>query len=212
MTDLMKKTVGKAGRPSRGEMADRREQLLAKALELFAKQGFAGTSLDEIASHAHVAKRTIYEQFGGKEELFAATIEQAATALISRFPIPKARCTDLKQDLQEMGCLVLDYVLQPRSLAIYRLVVGESGRQPKLARLFYEHGPARVISCVVSLIASYLPEGAPEPVCLARDFIAQVVLEKQQRALMGFAGKMDRAEIADEVARNVTTFLATLQT
>ena len=50
--------------------AERREAILAAALDEFSLNGFAATRLDDIAKRANVAKGTIYLYFRDKETLF----------------------------------------------------------------------------------------------------------------------------------------------
>ena len=179
------------------------------------KQGFSGTSLDDIARAACVAKRTIYEQFGGKEGLFASAVERSATRLVVKFPLIEAAGGELGPELMAIGCAVLDFVLQPGSLAIYRLVAGEAKRQPKLARMFYEHGPARVIATVAERLAGHIQQGRIEeddPVALARRFIGLVVLEVHQRAVLGILSPKTKIERERHVAAAVTLFLTALGT
>lgn len=209
----MKTAAARVGRPSRGEEAARRDELLTAALDLFLTQGFSGTSLDDIARVACVAKRTIYEQFGGKEGLFAAAVERSATRLVVKFPSTGAAGGALDPELASIGCAVLDLVLHPRSLAIYRLVAGEAKRQPKLARMFYGHGPARVIASVAERLAGYMRQGRiqqDDPVALARRFVGLVILEVHQRALLGIAPPMNRMERERHVAATVAFFVAAL--
>src|SRR5205809_4857975 len=54
--------------------AERREAILAAALEEFSASGFAATRLDDVARHAGVAKGTIYLHFRDKEALFQELI------------------------------------------------------------------------------------------------------------------------------------------
>ncbi len=49
---------------------ERREAILAAALEEFSARGFAATRLDDVARRAGVAKGTIYLYFRDKESLF----------------------------------------------------------------------------------------------------------------------------------------------
>ncbi len=48
------------------------ERVLRSASELFYRDGIAATGVDTIVEHASVAKRTLYNNFGGKDELVAA--------------------------------------------------------------------------------------------------------------------------------------------
>jgi len=49
-----------------------RDQILAAARELFARQGFDETSIEQIASAAKVAKSSVFVHFGDKANLLAA--------------------------------------------------------------------------------------------------------------------------------------------
>ncbi|MGH6891549.1 MAG: TetR/AcrR family transcriptional regulator [Dongiaceae bacterium] len=210
-----KASTGRTGRPSRGEGVGRRHRLLSAALDVFLRQGFSGTSLDDIARSAHVAKRTIYQQFRDKEGLFAAAVERSATSLISRFPTGDQASGEIGADLGSVGCAVLRFVLQPRSLAIYRLVTGEAERQPRLAQMFYEHGPGRAVASVAELLMNNLrPERIAErdAVALARRFIGIAVLEIHQRAVLGTLPALSAKEIEEHAAAATQAFLATLQT
>jgi len=54
-----------------------RRNLILDAVErAFTDLGFAGASVEEIASRAEVAPATLYNLFGSKEELFAAVVER----------------------------------------------------------------------------------------------------------------------------------------
>ena len=54
-----------------------RRELIEVATEEFATQGFAGARVDEIAERTRTTKRMIYYYFGGKEQLYAAVLENA---------------------------------------------------------------------------------------------------------------------------------------
>ena len=53
----------------------KRLQIIASAEALFASSGLESTSMDQIAAHAGVSKRTVYNHFATKTELFAAILE-----------------------------------------------------------------------------------------------------------------------------------------
>jgi AcrR family transcriptional regulator len=55
--------------------AKKKEKIILAAMVLFAKKGFAKTSMADIAKEAGIGKGTTYEYFKGKDELFFATFE-----------------------------------------------------------------------------------------------------------------------------------------
>lgn len=67
-------TRNQAGRPTIAELERRKIIVLEKATELFVSQGYAETSLVDIAKCAGVATRTLYQHFGDKEAIFKEVI------------------------------------------------------------------------------------------------------------------------------------------
>jgi AcrR family transcriptional regulator len=61
-----------------------RQRLLAAAAEVFARRGFDGATLAEIAEHAGLSTGAIYGLFSGKAELFAASVEARAETELER--------------------------------------------------------------------------------------------------------------------------------
>jgi len=61
--------------------AQREEQILDAAEQVFAERGFHATSMDEVADRVGVTKPLIYEYFGSKEGLLSACIIRARTQL-----------------------------------------------------------------------------------------------------------------------------------
>jgi AcrR family transcriptional regulator len=61
--------------------AERREHLLDAATRAFARAGFAGTSLDNIAAEAGVTHVILYRHFASKSDLYRAVLDRAATRL-----------------------------------------------------------------------------------------------------------------------------------
>ena len=58
-----------------------RERLLRAATKLFARSGFAGTTVDEVVEAAGVNKRMVYHYFGNKERLYQAVLAEAYSGL-----------------------------------------------------------------------------------------------------------------------------------
>ena len=71
-----------AGRQAR--RTERRETILAAALDEFSARGFAATRLDDVAQRAGVAKGTIYLYFRDKESLFQELVRAMLGPLVGR--------------------------------------------------------------------------------------------------------------------------------
>jgi AcrR family transcriptional regulator len=56
--------------------ASTRNALVKSAVKLFAEQGYAGTSLDEVVARARVTKGALYHHYQGKQALFEAVFDQ----------------------------------------------------------------------------------------------------------------------------------------
>jgi AcrR family transcriptional regulator len=62
-----------------------RDVLIAAATEVFARRGFEGASLEEIAESAGFTRGAIYKNFAGKEELFFAVTDRLNEQVIEAF-------------------------------------------------------------------------------------------------------------------------------
>jgi AcrR family transcriptional regulator len=71
--------------------AQRRAELLAAALDVFADRGYHGTSIDDVAKRAGVSKALIYEHFASKRELHETLLSDHAAELFRRFRDNAAR-------------------------------------------------------------------------------------------------------------------------
>jgi AcrR family transcriptional regulator len=78
--------------------ASARERLLAAANELFYNEGVHTVGIDRVIEHAGVAKASLYNTFGSKDELVRAylearqaSVEQRITRAVDRYNTPRER-------------------------------------------------------------------------------------------------------------------------
>ena len=74
----------------------RREQLLATALEVFARQGFHATSMNDIADAAGVTKPVLYQHFDSKRDLYLALLDEVGGRLLRALATATEGTTDGK--------------------------------------------------------------------------------------------------------------------
>jgi TetR/AcrR family transcriptional regulator, mexJK operon transcriptional repressor len=126
------------------------------AAKLFLEQGYSGTTMDEIAAAARISKQTIYTHFPSKEQLFADLVlgntERVDVFAANLFETYREGAS-VEDGLRRVARAYAGLVIRPEVLQLRRLVLGEAGRFPELARTYYERVPERVYSVLASLLA-----------------------------------------------------------
>src|SRR5437588_11004492 len=82
---------------------ERRAQLVDVGRTVFAKRGYEGTSVEEIADRAKVSKPIVYEHFGGKEGLYAVVVDREMDHVVRR--ITEAIATGTPRQRVEQAAL-----------------------------------------------------------------------------------------------------------
>lgn len=140
--------TARAAQPERSA-ADRREAILAAALDVFAESGFAPARLDDVAARAGVAKGTIYLYFASKQALFEALVQTSIGG-----PVAAIGEAMLASDLPTADLLrtlfsrVRTEILGTRRREVARLVLSEVGRFPELATFYHREVVGRGMALI----------------------------------------------------------------
>ena len=116
---------------------ERRERLMHASLQLFAKQGYANTTIETLCSEAKVTTRHFYQVFSSREELLLAVYNQITEELqVSLFSAMMAERQGLQEKMQQViQALVNNYLTDSRRAQIGVLeVVGASAIVEKRRR------------------------------------------------------------------------------
>ena len=141
-----------APRKRAGRLASR-GVILEAATTLFLRNGYVGSSMDDIAALAGVSKQTVYTHFADKPALFTQLVLgniEIVEQLVPTITRKLQDVNDLERDLCELARNYLGAVLQPQVLQLRRLVIAEASRFPELARTYYERVPERVFATLAS--------------------------------------------------------------
>ncbi len=155
--------------------------ILEAAATLFLRNGYPGTSMDEIAGLAGVSKQTVYTHFADKQRLFTALVlrnTERVDEFVDAMSVALQDTQDVEKGLRQLARRYLSSVLQPQVLQLRRLMVGEAGRFPELAETYYERVPARTLEALASQLKGLDQRGLlrlAEP-RLAADHFAALVL------------------------------------
>ncbi|MEW6761515.1 MAG: TetR/AcrR family transcriptional regulator [Pseudomonadota bacterium] len=111
----------------------KRDAILKAAAAEFRANGFEATSMDRIASVAEVSKRTVYNHFPSKEELFAETIVQLFQASAELLELPYRPDVPLREQLSELLRLKMRTLEQQDFLDLARVAISEAIHAPERA-------------------------------------------------------------------------------
>ncbi|OBZ95905.1 TetR family transcriptional regulator [Pararhizobium polonicum] len=126
--------IVRSGRPPKEMQNAAAERIIETATELFAKRGFAGTSMEQVASHCGAGKDTVYRRFPSKVALFEAVVENAHKRAVARLKdLPHADGNALER-LRALMCELLHINMEPDLIAFKRITFSE-------AVVFEKRGP-----------------------------------------------------------------------
>jgi TetR/AcrR family transcriptional repressor of mexJK operon len=195
--------------------ARKRAAILEAATTLFLRNGYRGTSMDEIAALAAVSKQTVYKHFADKARLFSEiairTVEEVAEPVHDEV-LKLEDSGSVEADLHRLARKLLRMVIQPRILQLRRLVIGEASRFPELGRTFLEQGPGRTIAALAIVFERLAERGVLElddPQLAAAHFNWLVMSIPLNRAmLLGEDEPPASAELNRYADAGVSAFLA----
>jgi len=105
---------------------DKREQILESALTQFARNGFLGTSLSQIASGAQTQKQLITHHFGTKEKLWREVVNRELMDGVELLKAVKKTATEQDAEMA-IRQFIHDYIHWcARKKAFHRLIVFDS--------------------------------------------------------------------------------------
>ena len=185
------------------------------ATTLFLRNGYVGTSMDEVAALARVSKQTVYTHFDDKERLFTELVlgnTERVDEFVEEMTALLEGTSDAERALGELARRYLDTVVRPQVLQLRRLVIGEAARFPDLARAYYERVPERMVGALAGGLRGLTDRGllhVDDPQLAAQHFVALVLWIPLDRALfVPDAEALPDAELEHLAAAGVRVFLA----
>lgn len=122
----------------------KRLAIIEAASQAFFDEGFAATSIEQVAAKAGVSKVTIYNQFGDKRGLFIAAVELECEKMRGYFSIDETRGGTIRQKLKEVGEGMIAFLSRPEMTQFERRIAAETEMEPALGHAFLRAGPWRM--------------------------------------------------------------------
>jgi len=124
----------------RRRKAERPQEILEAAFLEFSRNGYAMTTLDQIAERAGVTKGTIYVYFENKEHLFISVVHEAMKATLDTIQDMFERHEGSTADLlRAQFSFIYEHIVEDqRRREVARMLIAEASRFPALADRYHE--------------------------------------------------------------------------
>ena len=190
---------------------ERRQRIIAVAMQMFLDQGFARTSMSQVAAKVGGSKTTLWSYFPDKNALFMAVADD----LIERYFAPVERylatANELRADLLHIGRTLLDAAMSAEISGLMRIATAEARRFDALADMFDSRG----LGHGWLVIGAYLERAKSagkliadcDPAMAARHFVGLCQSHWVQRVMLTGARKPAADELDKDARAAVDTFL-----
>ena len=172
--------------------AHKRRRMIDAMAELCAEQGYEATKIADVVRRAHVARKTLYDNFSGKEELFLAAFDSAvadADAVVTE------ACESIDADWEE------------RAEAVLRALLEFVAGHPAEARLCLVEAPAAsaisaarydaAVESYIGRLREATPPGSSRPATLEEALIGGTLWIVQRQVRHG--GAEDALDLLPEL-------------
>ncbi|MBF6032714.1 TetR/AcrR family transcriptional regulator [Pseudomonas sp. P155] len=116
----------------------KREAIIQAAITEFRANGFEITSMDKIAATAGVSKRTVYNHFPSKEELFAEILNQLWARISAEQSVTYNRDQPLREQLLKMLQAKVQLMADENFLTLARVAIAATIHSPERAQNMVE--------------------------------------------------------------------------
>ncbi len=118
--------------------ARKKVAILEAAIELFQLNGFQGTSMDAIAARAEVSKRTVYNHFPSKQDLFETIAQSVWESVNEATALDFNPGLAVEEQLKTLAMKELELVSDPDFLKLSRVLMAEFIHNQEMAQKILE--------------------------------------------------------------------------
>jgi len=206
---LKKQDILEKRKPGRPSDSAKRAAIVAAAAQRFFNEGFAATSIEQVAADAGVSKVTIYNHFGDKRALFAASVELECEKMRDHFSLEDMPTGSIRDRLTAIGQAMCEFLSRPEIIQFDRRIAAETEFEPGIGRAFLEAGPWRMKEAFGAFLAHANSVGelqVSDTDLAAEQFVAMCkgMGDLEHR----FGETPDEADQAKRIASAVRVFIA----
>jgi AcrR family transcriptional regulator len=198
------------GRPQLRPDDETRRLVIEAARHEFHASGYAGASMAAVAQRAGVSTKTMYRLIPTKAELFRCVVSERISRFILALDAAAYATLPIEEALERVVLAFGTLTLDEETIALYRLVLGESDRFPEIAATFYDAAVHRTTEAMEGWLRVQCGRGliALDDVPMATGMLrGMMIMEPQRAVMMGLQAAPDSAEIAARAGACARLFL-----
>jgi len=164
--------------------------------------------MSTIATQLGGSKGTLWAYFPSKEDLFAAVLDDVTASFRENLEDALRPGRDCHTTLLDFSERFLLKMLNPDSIRLHRLIVGEGGRFPEIGRIFYARGPQFVLERLSDYIRGRMEAGdlrGDSPIQAAMNLVQLTQMAYNLR-LWGVADVLEADEVHNEAIQALDVF------
>lgn len=175
------------GRPARPE-AEVRHAVLQATLELLLAQGYEATTIEAVAAHAGVAKKTVYRHASNREELVGLAVREWTDGFAPQLQRDARDNEEVLPLLHAILQAVCAQVLSAQAVQVFRLLATDFPGKDALLRAYLDNGIERGRVLLADWLARQQQRGLlrdADPASTARLILAMAVAEPLRERVIG---------------------------
>ena len=199
-----------ASGPGRPKDLGKRAAILEAAKQLFAREGFNGVSMDQIAAEAGVSKLTVYSHFGDKDALFAAAVQAKCEEMLPDALFEIELKGSLRDQLKAIAQAFFALVTSEEAISTHRMMMVPGNIDDKLKRTFWEAGPQRTHDAFAAMLQALVAKGeldVPDVGTASVQFFTLIKGEVHARMTCGLCSRPGPVDARQHVDATVDMFL-----
>jgi AcrR family transcriptional regulator len=198
------------GRPQVRTDEETRRLIIEAAAQEFQIHGFAATCMVDVGQRAGVSTKTMYRLIPTKAELFKSVVQERIQRFVLALDAEALQGLCLAEGVERLLIAYGELTFDPETIAMSRLVIGESDRFPELAASFYELAIVRTTNAMADWLRRHVRDGPltvdnlEEAVGMLR---GMMIMEPQRAAMLRQRPLLTSEEIAARARACARLFL-----
>jgi len=129
--DMIKQS-SRIGRPSRGEILNRRKNVLIVTKSIFIDDGYESITIENVSERSGISKKSIYSWFKNKSGLMEEVITDIANNSYAMLLKGVSTNSDnIEDELYHIGISMLDSFYSKEAMSVSRFIFRESHKYPE---------------------------------------------------------------------------------